>query len=238
MFEHVRPTLLIPIGILIILLIGCNHDPGFYMERGNQLYDRGDFPAAVIEYRNALQKDGSLGKAYYRIALCEIARKRVQEAYAALLNATRLDPTIVDARIKLAEMSLALYVNATTTRQGLADRVTNLANGLLQVDPTSIDGVTLKGRLAMLDQRYGQAIDFFEKAVASHPTNDRAELWLAQALLQAGQGDECEKHALRLIERSPSFGPTYDLLVRYYQKQEDSPKAEAILRRRIRSGSC
>jgi len=73
-------------------------------------------------------------------------------------------PEHAAAKVKLANLSLAIYFTNPQRPKAIYDQVIQLSDQLLAQDPKSFDGLRLKGSLAMLDRQTKQALDYFTKA--------------------------------------------------------------------------
>src|SRR6185295_2790849 len=89
-----------------LLSVGCSRGPGHYVEAGNRYASQGKIDEAALQYQKAAQKNTSFGEAYYRLGLLELKRNRSQDAFRQLSQAVHLMPDNMDARVKLAELSL------------------------------------------------------------------------------------------------------------------------------------
>src|SRR5262245_2087763 len=166
MYIRIGLTLL---TLTTLFLGACSRTARDYYEKGNNSFESRKYQDAVIQYQKALQKDPNLGEAYYRIGLAEMEQDRGIQAYAPLLRAVQLMPANEAAKIKLADLSLALYVVAPRHPKALYDQIEKLADELLAKNKASFDGLRLKGSLRLLDRNPEEAITFFERASQLEP---------------------------------------------------------------------
>ncbi len=188
---------------------------------------------AAIQYRKALQKDPVFGEAYYRLGMLEFERKNPLEAYQLLSRAVELAPTNEDAKIRLADISLTIYVAAPVHPRLQYEQVVKLADQLLSKDPNSFDGLRLKGAILLLDRKSGEAVGYLEKANRIKPMQPDVSLSLTQALFQENRTQEAEALALGLIQEDKSFPDIYDVLYRYYLGRGLPADAEKVLRMKV-----
>src|SRR5690348_15800772 len=70
--------------VALLALVSCSRDPNVakkhYLENGNKYFDRGNYKAAALMYRNALLKDQRYGLAHYRLALTYLKLAQVGPA--------------------------------------------------------------------------------------------------------------------------------------------------------------
>jgi len=53
---------------LLLSTVGCMRSANYYLDKGNELFAKGNFAEAELNYRKAIQKDQNLGEAHYRAA--------------------------------------------------------------------------------------------------------------------------------------------------------------------------
>src|SRR5256885_12142448 len=93
----------------LALLLSCGRGPQGYLEAGNKFAAERKYKDASIQYRRAIQKNPQFGEAFYRLALSELEQQSVGDAYRYLLRAVELMPDDEAAKIKLADLSVAIY---------------------------------------------------------------------------------------------------------------------------------
>ena len=214
---------------LVLSSAGCRRSLGDYLKKGNEYHDSGKYADASIQYRKALQRDPNSGEAHYRLALSEIKLNRLNDAHRLLRRAVELMPDHQDAKARLADLSLVGYLADSRRPKVLHDEVAKLADQLLAKNPSSFDGLRLKGSLALLDRKPVEAIARFRKANQIKPGNRDLLLSLVQALFQNAQPEEGEKLALELIGKEKTFGAIYDVLYLHYRRTGRPADAERIL---------
>ena len=98
---------------LMLTLGGCGEDAQAkkiaYMQKGDAYFADGQYAAAVIEFRNTLKFDPQDAQGHYKLALSYLKKgglPNLQQAFRELQRSVDLDPTIMDAQLKLGELSL------------------------------------------------------------------------------------------------------------------------------------
>jgi len=218
---------------LALLASGCGHSATQYLARGNQLFASGKYDDAIINYRNATKKDPKSGEAFYRLALALLRTNKVSDGYQSLLRAVDLSPDNIPAKVELANISLAAYRQNPKHPAALYDRAAKIADQLLASNADSVDGLRLKGAIALTDNRAGQAVEFFRHALQASSGAPDVETSLAEALLRDNQPEEGQKEALDAIAHHPEFGPAYDLVYSQYILGKRWDDAESLLKLRI-----
>lgn len=220
---------------LALLLSGCGRSATQYIARGNQLFESGKYEDAVLNYRNALKKDPKSGEAYYRLALGLFRTRKAADGYQALAHAVELSPDNIPAKIELANLSLVAYAQNPRHPAALYDRAVKTADQLLASNANSADGLRLKGSIALLDNKPGQAIPFFRRALENSSGAPELQTVLAEALLKDNQPEQAEEEARDAIAHHPDFGGAYDFLYSDYVLAKRWDDAEALLKLRIQN---
>ena len=221
------------VGVALLSQVACTRSASDYLARGNKFFETRKYEDAEIQYRKALQKDPNFGEAYYRIGWTKMEQNRGGEAYEPLFRAVQLMPDSDAAKVKLADVSLALYVVLPQHPRALYDQIGKLADQLLAKNRDSYDGLRLKGSLRLLDRNPKEAIVLFERANQIEAVRpDLVQAWV-QALFQDNRIAEGERLAEQLIQKDKSFGPIYDVLYTQYASSNRSADAENILKTKI-----
>jgi len=231
---RVNPVSLIGIVVASALTgAGCSRSAHDFVEIGNKFSDARKHADALIQYQKAIQKDPNFGEAYYRIGLLEIAQNHGIEGYTPLLRAVQLMPDNDEAKIRLADLSLALLVVNPRHPKPLYEQTEKLADQILEKNGRSFDGLRVKASLRLLDRKPQEAIPLFEKANQAEPMRpDLVEGWV-QALFLDNQIDEGERLALKIIAKEKTFRTMYDVLYRQYMGSNRPADAENILRLKV-----
>jgi tetratricopeptide (TPR) repeat protein len=211
-------------------LFGCGRSARQYLDRGNQLFAAGKYDDAVLNYRNAIKKNPALGEAHYRLALALLRKGTANDAYQELNRAVTLDPKNNPAKVEFANLCLAGYVRDPKHPAILYKQAQTMADQLTAAGGDRVEGLRLKGEIALIDNHPGIAIDSFRQALGVAPENNQVAVGLAQALFRDNQPEEGERTARRIVERNPQFGPAYETLYSYYAAQQSWDKAEELLK--------
>ncbi len=218
---------------LLLLEAGCNRSARDYVEKGNQWFHQGKYADAELEYRNAIQKDPNYGEAHFRLGLTEMEENKGQQAYQPLLRGVQLMPDNDTAKVKLADLNLALLVADPHHPKAFYDGVDKLAGELLNKNPSSFDGLRLKASLLLIDRKPAEAIQLFEKADRIQPHRPDLILSWVQALFEDNRFAEGERLAAGVIQTDKTFGSMYDVLYRHYMSVNRASDAENILKQKV-----
>jgi len=213
-----------------VCLFGCGKSARQYIDRGNELFAARKYDDAILNYRNAIKKNASSGEAYYRLGLAFLKEGKVADSYQALGNAVRLDPKNNPAKVALANLSLAIYARDSKRPAVLYRQVETLADQLTAPGGNPVEGLRLKGVIALADNHPGVAIDSFRRSLRLAPDNAEVSVGLAQALFRDNQPEEGERTVRETIERHPQFAAAYETLFAYYSAKQSWDKAEELLK--------
>jgi tetratricopeptide (TPR) repeat protein len=219
---------------MLCIVVGCGRNATYYLSVGAKQYEAGRYEDAIINYRKAIQKNASMGDAYYGLGRTLLKQQKGREAFAALEKAVVLAPDNLDAKRLLADVELAAYVGDSRRPKALYDKLTDLAAQFLSKNANSYDGLRLKGYLAETDRKLPEAVAYFRRANELKPMQPEVVIALALALFQDGKtAEEGERLIRELVAKRPDNGPAYDVLYRRYVATNRVEEAEKILKTRV-----
>jgi putative PEP-CTERM system TPR-repeat lipoprotein len=91
------------------------------------------------------------------------------------------------------------------TKKNTAHAAT-LAGRILTATPDNADALMLQGKIALVEENYSQAIISFQQYSALQPNSNKAQLFIADALLKNGQYLEAEAIADSILAKIPNQG--------------------------------
>jgi tetratricopeptide (TPR) repeat protein len=193
-----------PCAIVTLLCIGCDlsspeANKAKHRERATSYFEKGQYQEALLEYKNVAQIDPNDAEAKYRLALAYLkigGQLNLQQAFAALSQTVALDKTNQDAQLKLGELYLLSNKPAKAREQ---------AEIVLVSSPQNTEGLILRGRSLINEQRYQEGAAELKKAIELDPKSMRAYIELARAYLFSKDPDAAEaalKQALAIEPRS------------------------------------
>ena len=103
------------IGILLLLIpllvvFSCGKSPeekrDKHMKSGDGYFEKQEYKKAIIEYRNAIQADPKFARGHYQLAKAYLITGQLQQAFPELHKTVDLDPTNLDAQLKLGQFYL------------------------------------------------------------------------------------------------------------------------------------
>lgn len=222
------------IAPLVLLLSGCRSAKS-YLDKGNAAFARGQFDDASLNFRKAAQKDPDFGEAYYRAAQSELKQNKTAEALQDFQTAARLMSNDDAVKTDLTNLMLGAYIGDPNRPKFLYDLLLRYSGEWLRRDPNSMQGLRIKGYLAMLEQRPDEAVGLFRRAHQWHPKDEKITDGLMDALYRANQPAEAEKVGLDFLATDKSASDIYDALFRIDMAAHRLEDAENILVRKVDS---
>jgi tetratricopeptide (TPR) repeat protein len=222
-------------GGLVLLSVGSScalrHDP---LERGQRLFEKGDYQKAVLEYRTALQRQPNSAEALYRLGVVLNRLDQPREAYDTLTKAAARLGRDHDVHLELAKLCVSMYMVNPRRPAVWSGQALEVANRLLDRNPQSFDGLRLKGLLAVADGRTEAAIEYLESANRERPEAADVATLLVQNLLLVRRYADAERLAADVIRRHPQYAPIYDTMYAYHVSAQRPQRAEEQLLAKVR----
>jgi tetratricopeptide (TPR) repeat protein len=195
--------------LLLTGLTACSgkKDAAEYIASGDAFVAQKKYPAAIIEYRNAVQQDPKSGEARKKLADAYFAQGNHADALRSYIVAADLLPTDAQAQLRTAEMLLAF-------RQ--FDDARARAEKALVISPSLVEAQIVRANaLAGLD-RLDEAVKEVEEAISREP--DRSESYASLGALRMIRGDQDQAEASfkKAIETDPKSPAGYLALARFY----------------------
>jgi tetratricopeptide (TPR) repeat protein len=214
-------SLLVVTLVATLVLVGCSHDPNVrkqrYFESGQRYFDKGKYPEAVIQFRNALQVDSSYGDAHYQLARVYSKLQEWTAAYQELTRTVDLQPQNYAARLDLANLLIAAHQ---------VKQAQEHTDYLLQKDPNDpLVHATVAELLAAQDKLPAAMLEM-QKAISLNPDRWESYLTLASLQMNAKQPDAAEPNFKKAIELNPKAVQARLAFARYYQARSRFPEAE------------
>ncbi len=252
----------LPTSILIaglILFTGCSRTPEDYLQNAKEYLAQNDRAAALVELKNAVQKNPAnaearwlLGKMYFESGDVASAKKEMQKALDAGLSmntAAALWAQVLvatgdyDQLLALHEEALDPASRSTVqAAKGLAMLVQGknaIAKDLIAEansnEPRSPEAMVAAARLSMVERLNERALEQMRSLVATYP--DYAPGWSMLGDIEArdGRTEEAAAAYQKAIDLSDnSFNDRLKLaIINIYEKDIDSARQElALLKKR------
>lgn len=248
------------IGALVALMAcgGAEDRKAAHMEKGQALFDEGNFEKARVEFKNVLQIDPKDIPARYALAQTLEKTQNWRGAAGHYMGVLETDPNHRDSLSRMGQIYL-LGRNL--------EKASEHAETILAQNPADPDGLTLRAGvksvggevdsakldvLAALESVPGHAnasallaslylregatdksVATLEEALAINPDNATIRTLLARVHTQIGNIDEAAKLYTDIIEQEPSVLGHRLRLANFHVTQEQKDEAEAVLKRAI-----
>lgn len=256
--KHLRTALIIVVLTALAACGGAEDRKAAHMEKGQALFDEGNYEKARLEFKNVLQIDPKDIPARFALAQTLEKTQNWRGAAGHYLGVLESDP---DHRESLSRMGQIYLLGRNL------EKASEHAERLLAQDPTDADGLTLRAGvksvqgdmdaakidaiaavesspghanasalLASLYIREGatdKSIATLESALAANPDNATIRTLLARVHTQLGNTDEAARLYSEIVEQEPSVLGHRLRLANFYVSQKQLDDAEAVLKQAI-----
>jgi len=252
------PLMVAAIAIVVSACSTPEEKAANYMKDGKELFEKGNYVQAGLEFRNALQLNNKLADAWLYLGKIELRNQKWDNAYQDLTRAVGLDPNNVDALKELGSLQLgagrlddAMKTSETvvklepkdagvhTLRGAVMYRLQNLdvaeneAKTALEIDPKHVDAMLL---LARVDQSKGDsaaALSVVEKGLGDAPSNIPLQLVKIDILESTGKTDDVIDAYKTLISQHPKERAYRNLLAAYFLRKKQPDQAQQVLEQTV-----
>jgi cellulose synthase operon protein C len=217
-------SVLVWCGIAAVLASGCSLDKERakkqYVERGDRSVKEKNYDAAIIEYRNAVQRDSKYGEGYRKLAAAYVLRGDGVEALRSALVAADLLSDVVEAQIEAGDLLL------------LAGRFEDAR--VRAQKAVALKGDNARARVLLANATAGlkdidTAVKEFEEAIRLDPQQSGIYTGLAAVKATGGDRDEAERIFKKAIEIDPKSANARLALAQFYWSGERAADAERML---------
>lgn len=252
--------LLVPVGIFLVLCLAACSGPeekkARFFEKGQELYEQGDYVKAALEYKNALQIDPKWAEAYYMLGKSEGALGKLRASMGRFAKVIELEPEHWGAHLEQgrfflaakefdlaqqkAELVLATEpenVNAVLLKAAvLLARGDDAAAGLLlstlrkDVKDLPLDGYLLLTAVYRKQDRIDLAKAELLAAAEAHPDKIAPLVSLAEIQAEAKELEQAIQTMEKVAQKDPENKKVPFVLARLHAQNNTTEKAEQVLR--------
>jgi tetratricopeptide (TPR) repeat protein len=226
------PAILSLLFAAVLSLSGCTNPEkakAEHLSRGEAYLKDSKFHEASIEFRNALQIDDRLAAAHWGLSKAYEGLQRLPESFEELKRAVELDPTNLEAVIKLGN----LYVAGSRGRADLVGEGERLAKLVLQKDPNNIEGHILLGSVLFAQNQRDQAFQELNHAVDLDPKRVESYLSLARFYVVTNDQAKAEETFKRAITINNNSALAHTEYGKFFVQQGKPAEAEAELKKAV-----
>jgi putative PEP-CTERM system TPR-repeat lipoprotein len=225
-----RPSHKAIVVALALTLTACGKSPEQHFQQAQELAQKADFRAAVIELKTVLQKQPDnrearllLGEIFIRNEAYPQAEKELSKARNLGVPDDRVLPALANIYVRMGESQKALDLGIPETGlspRSLANLHTARAEALLsqgkkaeaeqsiragiQSDPNQPALMLTQAKLALIDRKKDEAVQFVDHAIEKDPTFAEA-LYLKAALLESeNKPDDAARLYRQILANDPS----------------------------------
>lgn len=217
--------------VALCALVACGGTEGrqaSHLQRAWQFYSQGSYELAGMEAKNVLQINADNAGARYLLALLYEQKGDISNYRKSLHKAVLLDPALLDARLKLAQLLLdeqlpgqalvqvdavlglsASNIDAQGLRasillqMGDEEGALMEARRVLELDPSRLDAVAVLIEVYQ-DERASHLIELLQELLQRQAGNDALSFLLAAQYELAGDYASAKAIYESLLERNPN----------------------------------
>ncbi len=221
---------IVAVGLVLcmaVFFLGCGSSEEKrtkFLERGQTLFEAGDYGKAMLEFKNAMQIDPEFAETYYWLAECELREQNPRKSYALLNKAVELDPDYVDA-----QAALAYLLNLA----GQPDKAKEKVSLALSKDPQHARARLLKYLMAFREGDIAGAQKGLRQLIDEGERKSEACMGLATLMVTQGRTEAAETVLKGCLEADEKNTTLLGALYRVYAKAEDLTRAEQVLKQLI-----
>lgn len=201
----------------VLLVAGCSSEEGdredseeFY-QLGIKAAEDDKIEEAIIQFKNAIQKNAAHAQAHYQLGLLHLKNKELNPAVSEFNLAIQQDPKFDEAKKTL----LTLFFQYRAYPQAI-----DLARDMVKTIGEDLETLLVLGNSLVNTNELDEGRDILEKAVASFPDNPNPKVSLARVLLT----DDKRERARELMEAAAGLNAedmaAQLLLAWFYEKVE------------------
>ena len=144
--------------VVLGFMLGCSSmeqkRDGFFKE-GKELFEKGDYTRAQLQFKNALQIDSKFAPAMVWLAKCQLKTENFRGAFGALNQAIEIDPKLAEAQILLGR----LYLGGKEYEKAQA-----CLKAALELEPQNTDALMLEAALAACTGKTRRSLSQYKKS--------------------------------------------------------------------------
>jgi len=198
--------------LLVLLAQSCARVPAGDASRrvsqADAYLQRKQFQEAILEYRNALKIDPSMGTARLNLARAYVGANDYKNAYLEYLRAGDLLPDDLDVQAEVGSMLLlGRYFEDAKAR----------ARSILQKNPSHLPGLILLGNALAGLQDLENAVSVAERVASHEGAKQGSYVNLGALRLARGEYDEAEKAFTTAVVKSPGSLSAHLALGNFYR---------------------
>jgi putative PEP-CTERM system TPR-repeat lipoprotein len=211
--EMDKGCLLARVGLLCLTLsaAACATDPNAqkqeFFASGDKYFNDGNFDAAVIQYRNAIEIDPRFGRARARLADAYQRQGDARRAFEEFVRAADLLPD--DAAI---QVTAGTYLLAARRPEDALAR----AEVALKLAPDNVQALLLRGNALAGLNSFDEALESVEEAIQLDPSRGATYAHLGLLEMARGRRQDAEEAFKKAVALAPKVVDSHLSLGNYY----------------------
>jgi len=218
--------------LALVFASGCGllqKDAAGLVREGIKAEKAGQYQAALLQFRMALERDAKCAEAHEALARLALQMGELLSARESLARAVELRPENEKLLKDLAETSYKIYFGDPGRPTVLLREVEEFGGRLRTKWPGSPDGYRILSQVLMERHRTDEAIILLAEASGKVKRNETLRAQMAAAMFRVGRAQEAEATLVSLIEEHPKYLDAYDLLYLERMQSRQSERAREIL---------
>jgi putative PEP-CTERM system TPR-repeat lipoprotein len=247
--KHLKPLLW---TALALAAAACSpNDPAALVGSAKEYLTKRDYSAAIIQLKNALQKDPENAQARYLLGLASLESGDLVSADIELNKAVQLGLNVDEVQVALARTLLArggpdqvlekfgsvklgaakpqaemrAVVGLAHLARGQRSEAAAAFNEALAADPANLMASLGTARLSAIEGKRDKALAQTETVLAAAPSSVEAHLFKADLLAAQGKGESAERSYRDAIGLAPKHMAARLSLVAHLVRQKSLEKA-------------
>ena len=211
--------------VLAAVTASCSRDPkkarDQYVASGDRYVAQKQYAEAIVQYRNAVVRDGRFGGAHFKLAGAYAETGELNNALREYIRAADLMPNDVEAQLRAGNGLLAAGQYSDAKARAMA---------ALAKDPKNVRGLILMGNALAGMKDLDGAISQVEEAIDADPRRTLTYTNLAALEMAKGNRSAAEAAFKRAVQINPQAASSHLALANYYWAANDRAQAERELK--------
>ena len=195
-----------------------------YFARAEQYFLEKKSDEAIVEYRNALQRDPKFADARFKLGEAYVAKNDYRNAYPEYIRAADLKPD--DLAIQARAGNILLLGRRF-------DDARTRARAILKIDPSNLEALILLGNALAGLGDLPSAVEMTERAAAEYPNREGIRVNLGALQLAGGNQQEAEEAFTAAVRLNPKSLSAHLALANFYHHQRSLAAAEDSFKRAL-----
>ncbi len=249
-------------ALAILTLSACDLSPqareARFLQKGKKELERQNYAVAILHFKNAAEARPFDAEPYYQLGLAHAAIGDFKSAIPELTKATFIDPKLVGAQLKLAQILsnsrlkesveeaqkhakavLALEPNnpdaldvlaVTDLKLGNPESAQSYAEQAVSKSPEHLQSWAMLATVKMARKDLAGAEQALQQACAKLPKSPEARFYLGDFYLSHGRAPEAEQQYRQALAIDPKFGPALMNLGAMQARASQTDQAEQTFR--------